>query len=324
MRFAAGSGQPGSTLQLSLDGGAGTERVRLTYPTSGLGWRAAYSVILADANACSLRFEALASIANRSGRDYPASRLKLVAGTPTFAKNSMPQPMMAKAMRTEAFADGEPPDQAALGDYRSYTLEGSLDLPDASVTQVPLYAPRDLACQRSWLFEAGNTWMPPKPMLNAGGNARSGGPVISSLRFTANENLPAGYLRVLTRDRDGELEFLGENRVDDTPKGQPVNVTLGNAFELSAARERTAFAVDRATRTMNEGFRLDFSNSGDSARVVTVREHPNRWSQWKLASSNVKPTRQTPDTLEFEVSVPARGKAVLDYSVGYSWTQADD
>lgn len=323
VRFAAGSGLPGSTLQLSLDGSAGAQLVRLTYPTSGLGWRAAYSAQIAAGANCSLRLEAMASIANRSGRDYPASRLKLIAGQPNFAKSSGPQPMMMKAMRAEASAD-ELPEQSSLGDYRSFTIDGSLDLPDASVTQVPLYAGRELACQRSWVSDAGNAWFPAKPMLTAGPVSRSGGPVMSALRFIAGENLPAGYLRVLTRDRDGQLEFLGENRVADTAKGQDVDVALGNAFELTTTRERTSFTVDRAARTMNESFRVTVQNAGDSSRNVTLREHPNRWSNWKLGNSTFKPTRQTPDLLEFEVAVPAGGKATLDYSVGYAWTPTDD
>ncbi len=323
VRFAVGGGLPGSTLQLALDGSAGTQLARLTYPTAGLGWRAAYSAVIGSGNACSMRLEALASIANRSGRDYPDARLKLVAGEPAFAKNTGPQPMMMKAMRAEASADAVP-EQSALGDYRSFTIDGTLALPDASVTQVPLYAARELACKRSWVFDSGNAWFPPKPMLGAGAPARSSGPVISQLRFSPDENLPAGYLRVLMRDRDGQLEFLGENRVGDTPKGQAIDVTLGNAFELRAVRERTAFSVDRAARTMNEGFRITLDNAGDGARTVTVREHPNRWTNWQLASSSVKSTRQTPDLLEFEVLVPANGKAILDYSVGYAWTPTDD
>ena len=324
VRFAAGSGMPGSTLQLSLDGGAGTELVRLTYPTSGLGWRAAYSAVIAPGSGCALRLEALASIANRSGRDYPSSRLKLVAGTPNFARESGPQPMMMKSMRAEAMSADALPEQASLGDYRSFSIDGTLGLPDASVTQVPLYAARDSACQRSWIFDPGNAWVPPKPMLGAGTPARSSGPVLSRLRFTTTENFPAGYLRVLTRDGDGQLEFLGESRVADTPKGQPVDVALGNAFDLTATRERTAFSADRAARTMSEGFRVSLANAGEVARTVTVRDYPNRWSQWQLGTSSVKPTRQTPEQLEFDVVVPAGGKAVLDYTIGYSWTPADD
>ncbi|HJU27421.1 MAG TPA: hypothetical protein VJ722_12140, partial [Rhodanobacteraceae bacterium] len=66
------------------------------------------------------------------------------------------------------------------------------------------------------------------------------------------------------------------------------------------------------------------SNGGDTARTVTVREHPNRWSAWKLVSSSAKPDKQAPDTLEFAVDVPAHGKAVLDYRVRYTWLAKDD
>jgi hypothetical protein len=324
VQFAEGSGLPGSTLQLSIDGGTGTQLANLTYPTSGLGWRAAYSALISSGNACSVRLEALASIANRSGRDYPSSRLKLIAGQPNFAKNSGPQPMMMKAMRADASADGIP-EQSSLGDYRSFTIDGTLELPDGSVTQVPLYAARDLTCQRSWVFDNGSSWFPPKPMLEANnGPGRSSGPILSQLRFAATENMPAGYLRVLTRDRDGQLEFLGENRVSDTPKGQNIDIALGTAFELTAKRERTAFTVDRAGRQMSESFRVTLENAGENPRTITVREHPNRWNNWKLGTSSLKPSRQTPDILEFQVAVPAGGKTSIDFSLAYSWTPADD
>jgi hypothetical protein len=51
-----------------------------------------------------------------------------------------------------------------------------------------------------------------------------------------------------------------------------------------------------------------------------VREHPPRWHQWTLTSSNLKPSKQSTDALEFQVNVPAGGKATLDYAVRYGWT----
>ena len=74
---------------------------------------------------------------------------------------------------------------------------------------------------------------------------------------------------------------------------------------------------------MDEAFRLVFTNAGDSARTVTVREHPSRWRTWVLASSSLKPTMTTADTLGFAVQVPAHGSATLDYAVRYTWS-ADD
>lgn len=324
LEFPDSAGLPGSTLQMAVDGKPGNATAALTYPTSGLGWRAAYSAQLLD-GACKLRLDALASIANRSGRDFPGAALKLVAGSPNFAKGGSPRAdnyMMMKSMA--AAAPESMPEQSALGDYRSYAIDGSLDLPDASVTQVPLYASRELDCERRWELENGSAWFPAKPLLAPDASAEGSGPIASQLRFAAPENLPAGHLRVLTRDRDGRNELLGENRIGDVAKGRDVVVALGVAFDLSAARERTAFSIDRAARQMNEGFRITLTNSGESVRTVTVREHPNRWRAWTLASSSQKPAAQSPDTLEFRVAVPAGGKAVLDYTVTYRWAPGEE
>jgi hypothetical protein len=322
--FAQGTGLPGSTLQLAVDGKPGDVSATLTYPTSGLGWRAAYAVTLLDDTGCRMRLDALASIANRSGRNYSSAMLKLIAGAPNISRGG-PRPVMYKAMAAQAAPAPEAlPEQSTLGDYRSYTIDGALDLPDASVTQVPLYAPGELACERRWVAENGSAWFAPKPLTVENATSVAGGPVISEIRFTPAENLPAGHLRVLTRDRDGQIEFLGDARIADTPKGRALPVTLGDAFDLRVARDRTAFSVDKAAREMNEAFRITLTNTGENARTITVREHPNRWRAWTLASSSQKPAKQSPDLLEFEVAVPANGKATLDYAVKYTWLPKDE
>ena len=323
LRFAQGTGAPGSTLQLAVDGKAGDVAAILTYPTSGLGWRAAYSLRLLEGNACRMRLDALASIANHSGRNYADAQLKLIAGSPNISRGG-PRPMAYKAMAATASAPEAMPEQSSLGDYRSYTIDGALDLPDASVTQVPLYAPGELDCERRWISENGGAWFPHKPMTAEGDVAVTGGPVIGEIRFTPAENLPAGHLRVLTRDRDNRIEFLGDARIADTQKGRVLPIALGDAFDLRASRERTAFSIDKAAHEMNEGFRITLTNTGEAPRIVSVREHPNRWRAWSLLSSNQKPSKQTPDTLEFDVAVPANGKATLDYVLKYSWTPKDE
>lgn len=324
----ADAGTRGATLALTVDSAhKGATDAALTYPAAGLGWRAAYTATLQQGAACRMDFDARASVANRSGRDYRDAALKLIAGEPNFAKSGGPRPVMMKAMAAPAAeADSYLPQQAALGDYRSYTLPQRVDLPDASVSQVPLYAARTLDCRRAWVFDpTPHAWNPPVPQLQADmGPPRVEDRIASTLRFDAFDTLPAGYLRVLTLDRDGHPALLGEVRIDDTPKGKPVDATLGSAFDLRGERERTAFHVDRAARRMDEAFRVTLSNAGDMARTVTVREHPARWREWTLASSSLKPSRQTPDLLEFAVPVPAHGSATLDYALRYTWTADQD
>lgn len=323
--FPEGTGLPGSTLQVALDvAREGSQTATLDYPTSGLGWRAGYAVHLDErSGGCRMRLDALASIANRSGRSYDGATIKLVAGEPNLERGVQPMPRMAmKAMA--APPPGAVPEQSSLGDYRSYLIDGAIDLPDASVTQVPLYASSELDCTRRWLASFGDAWFPAKPNFHEGSDGASGQPVMSHLSFNAPENLPAGRMRVLARDRDGHSELLGEARSSDTAKGRALNLVLGTAFSLHASRERTAFTVDRAARTMEEGFRVTLENTGESTTTLTVREHPNRWRAWELVSSSRKPARKTADQLEFAVDVPANGKATLDYRLRYRWTAGDE
>jgi len=310
----------GSSLSVRVDAArAGVTAAVLSYPTAGLGWRAAYVATLQPGSTCRMQFEAHASIANRSGRDWKDTQLTLIAGEPNFAKASAPRPMLMKAARVMS-SDSPMPEQSSLADYRSYRLPATIDLPDGSVSQVPLYATRALDCERTALFENGNSYQPSQPMVSDNFNQDGGGAIISTLKLRAFDSLPAGYLRVLTADKNGTPQFIGEGRINDTAKGSDATITLGTAFDLHAERSRTHFSVDKAGHTLDEAFRIVVSNAGDSARTVTVKEHPNRWKAWTLTSSTGKPTEQTTDTLTFNVTVPAGGKSTLDYAVRYQWT----
>lgn len=316
-----GSSYNTSSLSVKTDAKTAGERdAQLVYMTTGLGWRAAYTATLADGNACSMQFKAEASIANRSGRDYAGANIKLVAGQVNLARS---RPRMYAAAAPAPMA-ASMPEQAALGDYRSFTLAGAVSLPNGTVTLTPLYLPQTLACQREYLVEDGNAYTPPRPNTNDyGAQDYRDRAITSTLAFKAPDALPAGTVRAWTNDRDGAPALLGEGGIGDTPKGQEVSVQLGQSFDLRASRERTAFHVDAAAHTMTEAYRVTLTNGGDAARTVTLRQHPNRWREWTLGQSSIKPTKQTPQLLEFDVSVPAHGSATVDYTIQYRWAASD-
>jgi hypothetical protein len=311
----------GSALLLDVDAeSAGNRDARLTYATSGLGWRAAYNATLASGNACRMQFKPEASIANRSGRDYDGAMIKLVAGQPNLG-NRARMYSMAKAPVPMAAAM---PEQASLGDYRSFTLPGAVTLPNGTVTLTPLYPVQTLDCQREYVIEDGGAYFPPKPNTNDyGAQDYQDRAITSTLAFNAPDALPAGTLRAWIIDRDGAPALLGQGGVADTPKGQRVSVQLGESFDLRASRERTAFHVDANAHTMTESYKVTLTNGGDTARTATVREHPDRWREWTLLSSSIEPSKRTPQLLEFEVPVPADGDATLTYAVKYTWSAQD-
>jgi hypothetical protein len=328
VKASGGIAASGSSLQLRVDASrVGQAQASLSYPTSGLGWRAAYVGTLAAGGSCSMSFEARASIANRSGRDWNDATLKLVAGQPNMAKPvafAAPMAMKQRGMMMEAAAAPAPPSQATLGDNRTYTLAAPINLPDGSVSQVPLYATREVTCERSAVFEpVPGYWRVRSPQLDRDTGLIENGTVSSQLRFKAFDTLPAGYLRVLTSDTDNNAELLGEARIEDTPKGTDAHVVLGEAFDLRGKREVTAFNLDKAGHRMDETVRITLTNAGSETRTVTVREHPNRWNQWTVTTTDDKPTQQRPDLLEYRLTVPADGERTLTYTVRYTWADAD-
>ncbi|HKZ11839.1 MAG TPA: DUF4139 domain-containing protein [Rhodanobacteraceae bacterium] len=323
MTLPSGSIIDSGILRVNVDAQSpGKRDAHLTYMTGGLGWRAAYSATLTGGNACRMQFKPEASLANRSGRDYNNAKVKLVAGQPNLGNAGVRMYSMAKAPAPMAAA--AMPEQASLGDYRSYTLPGTVDLPKATVTLTPLYPAQTLSCQREYVVEDGGSGFPPKPNTNDyGAQDYKDRAITSTLAFTAPEALPAGMLRAWMHDRDGAPALLGEGNVADTPKGQRVSVQLGESFDLRASRERTAFHVDVSAHTMTESYKITLANGSDTARSVTVREHPNRWREWSVTESSIKPSKQTPQLLEFVVPVPAHGSTTLAYTVKYNWNAQD-
>ena len=72
--------------------------------------------------------------------------------------------------------------------------------------------------------------------------------------------LPTGKLRFYRRDDDGQLQFVGENTIDHTPRNETIRVTTGNSFDLVGERKQTNFRVDTGDKWMDETFEIKLRN----------------------------------------------------------------
>ncbi|GAB3727377.1 DUF4139 domain-containing protein [Luteimonas pelagia] len=306
---------------------AGNANFLLSYPTTGLSWRAEYVARLAKVeDGCQLALDGWAMVANRSGVGYPNAQLTLVAGEPERATEdarkfrAAPAPAAAPEMD---MAQGAMPTRRRAGEYHAYDLPGHSTLADGAIERVPLFTRAEaVACQRSYVTgPAGEPWQPPRPLLEPGYDTGTGAQPVKAVVEIANSEdtglgrpLPEGRIRVF----DGD-EFLGESQQGHTPAGAELRMEVGTAFDLTAERERVAFAVDREGRTMTESFRVTVRNARDADVVVTVVEPMGRWSDWALTESSIEGTRRDAQHAEFEVPVPTGGETVLAYTVRYSW-----
>jgi hypothetical protein len=299
---------------------AGARTFEIVYPTQALAWRAEYSGWLANGD-CRLALSGWVQIANRTGTDFSDARVKLIAGEP-HRTSAAPAPRVMQARAGAALMQAT--ESGYAGDYHEYTLDHTVDLASGTLLRAALFAEQSLPCQRQYLFEGSRLRANPGmvPITERSYGAEAPMPVRSTLAFKSDRALPSGTLRFLQNASDGVPEFIGEDTLGHTPRGQPVTVALGNSFDLRGERKQTDFQFDKDHRTLSESFAIRVSNGGSGAQAVTIREHPYRWTQWTISQSSVKYEKRSADTIEFSTDVPAGGSAQVTYTVQYQWSES--
>lgn len=304
----------------------GVQQGEISYLTAGLGWSADY-VLVADKDDAKGDLTAWVTVTNNSGATYKDAKLKLVAGDVHRAQAPVARMRFAMA-RMDAAAAAPAMTEQPFFEYHMYTLARPTTLADNSSKQVEMASATGVPIKKMYVYDgaAGLFWY--------GGDAGNWNPAyglgenkkVAVLLELKNDKasglgipLPKGHVRVYKKDNDGSLQFAGEDSIDHTPKDETVRVKLGDAFDLVGERKRTDYSSDQSKHRFEETFEVHVRNHKDAAADVTVVERLYRWSGWKIVSASSKWTKKDAQTIEFPVTVPKDGEAVVTYTVRYAW-----
>jgi len=311
---------------------AGEQRSRVTYQTGGVTWWADYNLIFnegKDANSGVLDLSAWVSIINQSGASYQDARLKLIAGD-VHRLTPEAQPVVAK--RAFAAAEAVPAPggftEQPFFEFHLYTLERRTTLPNNSTKQIELFdQARQIPARKVLLYNgAASPYFYPTPLTDRNFGVQSNKKVDVYLEFRNDKQyglgvpLPAGRIRVSKLDpADGSLEFIGEDRIDHTPKDEEVRVKLGSAFDVVGERKQVDFSVDTKGQWLEEEIEVRLRNHKDQPVQVLVKENLYRWSNWKILTKTHEFVKEDARTITFPVEVPANGETSVRYRVRYTW-----
>jgi hypothetical protein len=313
---------------------AGTQRSRVTYQTGGVTWWSDYNLIFnegKDANSGVLDLSAWVSVINQSGTAYPDARLKLIAGD--VHRAPVPAAMggiMAKRamMEADAAAPAVGFQEKSFFEFHLYTLQRPTTLTNNSTKQIELFdQARQIPAKKVLLYNgAPDYYLYPSPMTDRNFTSESNKKIDVYLEFKNDKQyglgvpLPAGRIRVSKLDSaDGSPEFIGEDRIDHTPKDETVRVKLGSAFDVVGERKQTDFTVDTKAKWLEEAFEIRLRNHKDSAVKVVVKENLYRWSNWKILTKTHEFIKEDSRTITFPVEVPKDGETFVRYRVRYTW-----
>jgi hypothetical protein len=128
--------------------------------------------------------------------------------------------------------------------------------------------------------------------------------------------LPKGVVRVYQRDAQGRAQFIGEDRIDHTPRNEKVRLRLGSAFDVTADKKQTDFQVrpQPGRHDAHESaYEIVLRNAKAEAVTVTVREPVP--GDWTMLQESQRHAKVAAGTAQWQVSVPAGGSSTLSYRV---------
>jgi hypothetical protein len=129
--------------------------------------------------------------------------------------------------------------------------------------------------------------------------------------------LPKGVVRVYKRDSAGNAQFIGEDRIDHTPKNETVRLKLGDAFDVTADKKQTDFkklsGTGKYNYVMESAYEIVLKNAKKEAVTVTVQEPMP--GEWQILSTSHPATKGASNTSVWKISVPAESSSTLTYRV---------
>jgi hypothetical protein len=311
----------------------------LAYITGGLSWQATYNVIAPETTDITGEQQAdilgWITINNNSGSDFPAARIKLMAGDVAkiqaeagrFARNRN-FASMAESMSVQS--DENLVTQKTFDDFHLYDLHRTVQLHDGEIKQVQFLDASGVVLTRTYLYDGAASNLQPIRSGRANQDQEYGLDasntkviILQEFKNTLSNHLgiplPSGRLRLYRRDSDGQMEFIGESLIPHTPTEDSVKIATGNAFDVKGARAQTDFHVNNSGHTLDESFQVKLTNQKPQPVTVAVVERLYRCANWEITDKSADYHKTDSHTIQFPVQVPAKGESTLTYSVRYTW-----
>jgi hypothetical protein len=301
------------TLIWTLDNtGGARHRVEASYLAGKLSWNADYVLTVSrDDKAADL--DGWVTLTNGSGTSFRNAKLQLVAGDLNRVRPQALSGMMMEALR-KADAAAPAMAQEAFSDYHLYTLARKTTINNSETKQVSMLAGTGVPVQKRYVvdgqaFYYRNVQHPGAPLKDV---------VQVYYQFKNEEQaglgipMPAGTVRVYQADSKGGVQFVGEDRIDHTPKDETVKLKIGNAFDVVCERKQIDFEKI-ATNVYEVEYEVTLRNHKSAPIAVEANEPIG--GTWKMLRSSHEWSKTDAWAAQFTVPVAADGVSVLKYRV---------
>ena len=287
----------------------------VAYLSNGFTWEASYNLVATDKSDL-LDVVGWVTMNNQSGMTFTEAKIKLMAGDVNRAQPEYPRVARAMAMNALTISADKVVTEKSFDEFHLYTLGNPATLRDKETKQVEFVRASGVKAERLYVFDGADQ--------NREGSD-SPGKVQVYREFKNSEvnklgmALPKGKVRFYTQDGDRQLEFVGENRIDHTPKDEVIRVLTGNSFDLVGEHRMTNNTEDGANRLATQSFEIKVRNRKKEPVEIHVVEHAARGGNWTLTAQSQPHEKKDASTFEFRVPLKPDEEKVITYTIRYTW-----
>jgi hypothetical protein len=292
---------------------SGSQNIEASYLTSGMNWRADY-VLLVNADDTKGDLQGWVTLTNTSGATFEDARLQLVAGDVNRVSEDRNYALAGAMARKDMASESQFQEQGFF-EYHMYTLQRPTTIRDSETKQVSLLEAAGFEVKKEFVVNGRHYYYagynsPGQPIKEKVG-------VYVQFRNSQPNKLgmplPAGTVRLYKKDDKGNQQFIGEDRIDHTPKDEDVRVKVGDAFDIVAERKQTDYKVIVSGHMYEYAYEIKIRNHKDGPITVVVNEPIG--GDWEMVSATFEAKKAAAFAAQFNVPVAKDGEATLAYRV---------
>jgi hypothetical protein len=291
---------------------SGKINAEVAYLSRGFTWEASYNLVATDQGDL-LDVVGWVTMNNQSGMTFADAKLKLMAGDVHRVVEAGIQPFGGvSAMAANIVMADKVVTEKSFDEFHLYTLGNPVTLRDKETKQVEFVRATGVKAARVYVYDG----------ADRDGDA---GKVQVYREFKNSEAnklglaLPKGKVRFYSQDGDRQLEFVGENQIDHTPKNETIRVLVGNSFDLVGERRLVSQTENSAERIATQTIEVKVRNRKKEPAEIRVVEHANRGGNWTLTSQSQPHAKKDATTFEFRVPLQPDEEKVVTYTIRYTW-----
>ena len=278
----------------------GPQRLEARYLTEGISWKADYVAVVND-DETALDLTGWVTLDNQSGTSYRQAALQLIAGDVRRVQPPPPAYARGNMAMDEMVVSQAAPTEEAFFEYHLYTFPNPTDIAERETKQMELLSAQRVGTARRLVIDATGQFFPFYRPARPGetGEERSAAVVMTVANTEANRMgmpLPAGTVRVYKADARGALQFLGEDRIEHTPRGESLRLYIGDAFDVVGTRTEVS-ARQISNREREVTVEISVRNRKTTAAEVDVVERAF-YGDWRITEATVDGRALLPERLD--------------------------